>query len=590
MRLKFMMMSLLLFSSCHEAKAFNFPWSNVSKAEEVPAKVDPMKEQNDLLKELVSQLKKDSSIRLNFGFMAIDWNEIRDNPLTSAALVTIVCAGAYMTTEYWLKPIAKFLNKMTNNQNGKGSKDDNGMSDFNKSRARIYKPGDIKLRLKDVAGLQAAKLDVFDIMQFLKDPKSYTDMGAKIPKGVLFEGPPGNGKTLLAKAIAGEVDCPFISVCASEFEEMYVGVGAARVRDLFAKAKELAPCILFIDEFDAIGKKRSSNSSGASDAQAQTLGQLLTSMDGFDMQKHPIIILAATNRAEVLDPAVIRPGRFDRIVKVDKPFLKDRIAILKVHLENVKTANNLDIPLIARATMGFSGAELANLINEAAILAVNDKASCVQMKHIDQAYDNITLGRETKGMDDQLDDEMFETAIHEAGHSIIRVFLEHAMPLYKVTIAPRSGALGISFARPLREKYSYKLEEMKAHMIVCLAGGLAEEEFGYDQNSGKSSDLAKARSIAYDMVTKYGMSDELRYLSYQDIDHNLSNDVATKIDAEVKKIIDECYEISKNMVVEHRHEIEQLANMLMEQGTVFGDVVYRLCGVPEPKIEYGLAK
>src|SRR3989339_1151736 len=249
MRLKFMMMSLLLFSSCHEAKAFNFPWSNVSKAEEVPAKVDPMKEQNDLLKELVSQLKKDSSIRLNFGFMAIDWNEIRDNPLTSAALVTIVCAGAYMTTEYWLKPIAKFLNKMTNNQNGKGSKDDNGMSDFNKSRARIYKPGDIKLRLKDVAGLQAAKLDVFDIMQFLKDPKSYTDMGAKIPKGVLFEGPPGNGKTLLAKAIAGEVDCPFISVCASEFEEMYVGVGAARVRDLFAKAKELAPCILFIDEF-----------------------------------------------------------------------------------------------------------------------------------------------------------------------------------------------------------------------------------------------------------------------------------------------------------------------------------------------------
>ena len=428
-----------------------------------------------------------------------------------------------------------------------------------------------------------------DIMQFLKDPQSYNDMGAKIPKGVLFEGPPGNGKTLLAKAIAGEVDCPFISVCASEFEEMYVGVGAARVRDLFAKAKELAPCILFIDEFDAIGKKRSAGSSGASDAQAQTLGQLLTSMDGFDMQKYPIIVLAATNRVEVLDPAVIRPGRFDRMVEVGKPFLKDRIAILQVHLETVKTANNLDVPLIARATMGFSGAELAHLVNEAAILAVNDKASCVQMKHIDQAYDNITLGRETKGMD-TVDLDMFETAIHEAGHSIIRIFLEHATPLYKVTITPRGGALGIYYSLPLREKYSSKEIEMKAQFVVLLSGGLAEQEFGFCKMVGLSSDLQKARAMAYDMVTRYGMSDELRYISYQDVDHNLSNDVATKIDAEVKKIIDECYEISQSMVLEHRDQIAQLANMLMEQGTVFGDVVYRMCGVPEPKIEYGLAK
>ncbi len=556
------------------------------------------KEQNDLIKELVAQLKQDSTMRFNIGLpgvfsASIDWNEIRNNPGTSISLLTVFTAGAYLSTEYWLKPISNYLKKLLNqNQNGygKGSKDDNGLADFIKSKARIYKPGDIKLRLKDVAGLEAAKLDVFDIMQFLKDPKVYNDMGAKIPKGVLMEGPPGNGKTLLAKAIAGEVDCPFISVCASEFGEMFVGVGASRVRDMFAKAKELAPCILFIDEFDAMARQRAGASfSGGGDEQAQTLGQLLTLMDGFDMQKYPIIVLAATNRVEVLDPAVLRPGRFDRIVEVGKPFFKDRIEILKVHLNNVKKSDEIDVPLIARATMGFSGAELAHLVNEAAILAVNDKSSCVEMKHIDQAYDNITLGRETKGMD-TVDLDMWETAIHEAGHSIIRIFLDDAEPLYKVTISPRGGALGISYSLPLREKYSSKEIEMKAQIIVCLAGGLAEQEFGFGKMCGLSSDLQKARHIAYDMVTKYGMSEELRYISYQGVDGRLPNDVATKIDAEVKKIIDECYEISQNMVHEHNDQIEELANMLMEQGTVFGDVIYRMCNVPEPKIEYGLAK
>ncbi len=239
--------------------------------------------------------------------------------------------------------------------------------------------------------------------------------------------------------------------------------------------------------------------------------------------------------------------------------------------------------------MGFSGAELANLINEAAILAVNDKAACVEMKHIDQAYDNITLGRETKGMD-VVDEDMWETAVHEAGHSIIRVFLENAEPLYKVTITPRGGALGISYALPLREKYSSKEIEMKAQIIVSLAGGLAEQEFGFGKMVGLYGDLMKARDIAYKMVTKYGMSEELRYMSYQDIDHNLPNDVAVRIHEEVQKIIDECYEISQDMVKAHKKEIEQLANMLMKEGTVFGNVVYRMCGVPEPKIEYGLSK
>ncbi|MBP6869455.1 AAA family ATPase [Candidatus Babeliales bacterium] len=509
----------------------------------------------------------------------------------AAVFAGIFCTGGYMLKKYWITPASDYLNKLAQGKDGKKDEmgKDNGMSDFTKSKARIYKPGDIKTKLSDVAGLEAAKLDVLDIMNFLKNPKAFIEMGAKIPKGVLFEGPPGNGKTLLAKAIAGEVECPFISVCASEFIEMFVGAGAARIRDLFAKAKELAPCILFIDEFDAIGRKRSSVSFGGGDEQSQTLAQLLTLMDGFDMQKYPIIIFAATNRAEVLDPAVIRPGRFDRIVEVGKPFLKDRIDILKVHLKNVKTSDQIDVPLIARATMGFSGAELANLVNEAAILAVNDKASCVTMKYIDQAYDNITLGRETKGMD-VIDLDMWETAIHEAGHSIVRVFSQYAEPLYKVTITPRGGTLGTSYWLPLREKYSSKEVEMKAHIVVCLAGGLAEQEFGFGKMVGLSGDLKRARDIAYNMVTRYGMSEELRYMSYSEIDHNLPNDVATKIHAEVQKIIDECYAVSEQMVKEHRVEIEKLATMLMDEGTVFGNAVYKMCGVEEPRIDYGLSK
>ena len=563
MRLKLTMLALLLCSSANslEARArFNIPWG-------------------------VSFENEDIEYIGNSLGITSPW------PAYLVGLGTIA-GGLYATQNYWYRPIINYLNRKdsVSVQQAKDSKkDDKNLSEFTQSKARIYKPGDIATRLSDVAGLEAAKLDVFDIMQFLKDPKVYAEMGAKVPKGVLLQGPPGNGKTLLAKAIAGEVDCPFISVCASEFIEMFVGAGAARVRDLFAKAKELSPCIIFFDEFDTIAKKRSANNFGGSDEQAQTLGQLLTLMDGFDMQKHPIIVLAATNRAEVLDPAVLRPGRFDRTVEVGMPFLKDRIDILKVHLGNVKTSDQIDTSLIARSTRGFSGAELAHLVNEAAILAVNDKSSYVGMNHIDQAYDNITLGRETKGMD-TIESEMWETAIHEAGHSIIRVFLENADPLYKVTITPRGLALGLSYSLPLKEKYSSKEIEMKSQIIVGLAGGLAEQEFGFGKMTGLSNDLVKCRGIAYNMVTKYGMSEEFRYISYHDIDHNLPNDIATKIDEEVQKIIDECYDKAQIMVSDHREEIKLLAEMLMDEGTISGDVIYRMCGVPEPKIEFGLNK
>jgi cell division protease FtsH len=531
------------------------------------------------------------------GVVSVDWETITNNPITSCGVVAIAAVVGYITQDYWLTPLAQYLKKRDcpcHTQHAKDNKKDemkeNALSDFQKSRAKIYKPGDIKTKLSDVAGLHAAKADMQDIMAFLKNPKAFTDMGAKIPKGVLMQGPPGNGKTLLAKAIAGEVNCPFISVCASEFIEMFVGAGAARIRDLFSKAKELAPCILFIDEFDAIGRKRSSMSvGGGGDEHAQTLGQLLTLMDGFDTQKNPIIVLAATNRAEVLDPAVLRPGRFDRIVEVGKPYLKDRIEILNVHLNQIKKADNIDVGLIAQATIGFSGAELANLVNEAAILAVQDKSSCVTMIHIDRAYDNITIGREIMSMD-QNPEELWQTAIHEAGHSIVRIFLEHAEPLYKVTITPRGKALGISFARPIKEKYAMHELEMKDQIKVCLAGALAEKEFEIIQNTGRRNDLMKACNIAYAMVSTYGMSDELLYMNYEDIDTHLPQDVANMIHEQVRKIIEECTQQAAALVKLHREQIKALAELLMKEGTVFGNVVYEMCGVPQPQMDFSLVK
>jgi cell division protease FtsH len=528
-----------------------------------------------------------TDVLLHFPFLTIPAQEIIDNPITCVSGVGLLLTLGYVSQDYWLNPMLQYVKKMSANQARDCRKDDNGISDFAKTKARIYKPGEIKITLDDVAGAHGAKLDVQDVIHFLKNPEKYTNMGATIPKGILLQGPPGTGKTLLAKALAGQANVPFLSVCASEFSDIYVGVGSARLRDLFAKAKELAPCIIFFDEFDAIGTKRSSSGMSGSDDHAQTIAQLLTLMDGFETQENPIIMIAATNRAQVLDPALLRPGRFDRIVAIDLPYLHDRIEILKVHAQKIKASRYLDFSLIARATMGFSGAELAHLINEAAILAVNEDAICVEMVHIDQAYDNITLGRETQGME-QIDEDMWQTAIHEAGHSIIRVFLDHAHPLYKVTITPRGGALGISYSLPLREKYSKNEEEMKAQIIVCLAGGLAEQAFNFGKTAGLSSDLRMARKIAYDMVVSYGMSERLRYISYADIDDMLPNDIATQVHQEVNKIIDECYEIAQSMVLQYRDKIEQLADLLMQQGTVFGNIVYNLCDVPEPKIEYGL--
>lgn len=511
--------------------------------------------------------------------------------------IGIVCGTLYLTKNYWLTPIIYYVKEMDQYlkemhqlfvHEKQKINQERGGSEFPKSKGKIYKAGEINTKLSDVAGMHGAKLDVHDLIEFLKNPERYNKMGAKIPKGVLLQGPPGTGKTLLARAIAGEVGCPFITVCASEFIELFVGAGAMRVRDLFARAKELAPCIIFFDEFDAIGKKRISAPSGHGDEQAQTLAQLLALMDGFEGQKNPIIVIGATNLAEVLDPAVLRPGRFDRIVQVDLPYLQDRMDILKIHAEHIAMSDTIDYHLIARATTGFSGAQLAHLLNEAAILAVNEHAPSVTMEHIDCAYDNITLGRITQGME-VIEQDLKETAIHEAGHSIGIVFTPDADPLYKVTIAPRSNALGITHSIPLRERYGMNESTMRAKIIVYLCGGLAEQEFGLGKKVGLSNDLKMAYRIAYQMVVLYGMSEQLRYISYAEIDHLLPNDIATIVHQQVQKIIDECYQVAQSLVADHKEQITQLADLLLKEKTIFGNVVYRLCHQPEPSITYGLA-
>ena len=526
------------------------------------------------------------------GFIWIDNKDFEERPVSTITMLIALAAAGYATQDYWLTPIQEYLKKkdappVIHFEAPK--KGDDSLSKIQDCRARIYQAGEVKTRFVDVAGCQGAKEDFKDIMNFLKDPKAFNEMGAKIPKGVLMQGPPGTGKTLLAKAVAGEVQCPFISICASEFVEAFVGVGAARIRDLFAKAKQLAPCIIFIDEFDAVGKKRSNSPGGGGEEYAQTLAQLLTLMDGFDVVKNPIIVIAATNRVDVLDPAVLRPGRFDRKVEVGLPYIKDRIDILKVHLRNVKCSDEIDVPLIARVTRGFSGAQLAQLVNEAAILAVNRKSKKIEMCDLDMAFDHVTIGRETFGMDRDVF-EVQKTAVHESGHVMGIIFQEaSAEAVYKVTVTPRGGALGIMWSVPLKEKYGVSEDQLKAEIIMLLAGGVAEEEFGYGKWSGKSNDIMRAYRLAYSMVVRYGMSGDLSYVSYDEIDHLLPNDVATKVHAETRKIVDECYSKCKDLIALHRDDIKLLADLLMEKGTVSGEAVYLLFGLPLPDIDFRMS-
>lgn len=454
----------------------------------------------------------------------------------------------------------------------------------------IHLPGKISTKFADVAGLSGPKADMQDIITYLKNPQIYKKIGAKVPKGVLMNGGPGNGKTLLAKAVAGEVNCPFISINGSAFVQMYVGLGAARIRDLFTTARALSywygGCIIFIDEIDSLALARSGGSGGNTEHD-QTLNALLAEMDGLDVSGSPVIVLGATNRASLLDPAVVRPGRFDRKVEVTKPVIKDRIELLQIALKTVKQAENINIDHIARATQGFSGAELANLINEAAILAANDGKEIVDIKDIELAFDNITLGREITSMQ-QSQDKKWKTAVHEAGHALSLMVVDQKYALHKISITPRSNTLGVMHMVPLYESYESTQDDMKNAIVVALCGRLAEQEFGMGLSTGASSDLQKAHSIAYNMVASYGMSDALHNISYSQR-NQLPNDIGTQVEREVQKIIDECTVRGKQLVKEHRKAIENIAHLLMEKGTVLGDEVYALLGMPLPDVQFSLA-
>ena len=452
-----------------------------------------------------------------------------------------------------------------------------------KSKAQVYEKGDTTNRVtfKDVAGQEGAKQEIQEIVDFLKQPQKYTDLGGKIPKGALLVGPPGTGKTLLAKAVAGEADVPFFSMSGSDFVEMFVGVGASRVRDLFRQAKEKAPCIIFIDEIDAVGRARSkSPSMGGNDERESTLNQLLTEMDGFGTNSG-VIILAATNRADILDKALLRAGRFDRQIHVDLPDLNERKAVFEVHLKPLKLDNTVDPDTLARQTPGFSGADIANVCNEAALIAARHKKNAVGKQDFLDAVDRIIGGLEKKTKI-MTTNEKRAIALHEAGHATISWFLEHANPLIKVTIVPRGRALGAAWYMPEERQITTK-EQMLDEMCATLGGRAAEELFIGQISTGAMNDLERVTKQAYGMIAYAGMSDKLPNLCYYNneeysFNKPYSERTAELIDEEVKRMINEQYERAKMVLTEHKEGHNQLAQLLMEKEVIFAEDVEHIFG------------
>lgn len=469
-----------------------------------------------------------------------------------------------------------FVRARNNAGNGGGG----NIFTMGKSGARMFLPSSIKENFNSVAGADEAKEELADVIDFLKNPQKYQRLGAKITRGVLLIGEPGNGKTLLARAVAGEANCPFFSISGSNFIEVFVGVGAARVRDLFAQARKHAPSIIFIDEIDAVGRHRGSGMGGGNDEREQTLNQLLAEMDGFETSPSPIIVIAATNRVDVLDKALLRPGRFDRRVTVPYPDLKSREAILAVHTKNVQIASDIDLKKIAQGTPGFSGADLENLVNEAAIIASKKEIDYITMLEFDEARDKILLGKEVKSIMLTNEDKKL-IAYHEAGHALVRLLLpETADPLHKVTIIPRGSALGVTHSLPEREKYITTKEEMEATVMSALGGRVAEEIIFGVLTTGAYSDFQAANRIVRNMVTKYGMSPEIGTIIYsQHGDFEYSQKTAEKIDAEVQRLT-ELYHVQTRQLLEaNRNKLEKLATGLIEKETMLADEIYQLLGI-----------
>jgi len=477
-----------------------------------------------------------------------------------------------------------------------------GALSFGKSRARMLNKDRNKFTFKDVAGVEEAKEEVSELVEFLKDPKKFQKLGGRIPKGILMVGAPGTGKTLLAKAIAGEADASFFSISGSDFVEMFVGVGASRVRDMFEQARKNVPCLIFIDEIDAVGRSRGHGWGGGNDEREQTLNALLVEMDGFDTQDG-IIIIAATNRPDVLDPALLRPGRFDRQIVVNLPDVRGREAILKVHARNVKLDASANLSVIARATPGYSGADLANLLNEAALLAARMNKKTIGTPELEEARVKVRMGRERRSMAMTEEDKKC-TAWHEAGHALVSVLLEHTYPLHKVTIIPRGQTLGSTMSLPEDDVLAHRRKQMLDLIAVTMAGRIAEEVTSGDVSSGAAGDIQQATAIAHSMVCQWGMSDKLGMVQYgNDGDHvfmgrdmvqrqEYSEYTAQEIDTEVKRIINEAYQRAKALIESHRDKLEIIANALLEYESLDGDQVKQIVAngtftppPPAPKVD-----
>ena len=456
---------------------------------------------------------------------------------------------------------------------------------FGKSKAKLLTEKSGRVTFEDVAGIEEAKSELEEIVEFLRDPQKFQRLGGKIPKGVLLVGPPGTGKTLLARSIAGEANVPFFTISGSDFVEMFVGVGASRVRDMFEQGKKNAPCIIFIDEIDAVGRHRGAGLGGGNDEREQTLNQMLVEMDGFESNEG-VIIIAATNRPDVLDPALLRPGRFDRQVVVPNPDVNGREKILRVHMRKVPLASDVDPKTIARGTPGFSGADLANLVNEAALLAARTGRRTVGMAEFEHAKDKVMMGAERRSLV-MSEDEKRMTAYHEAGHALVAMHEEECDPVHKATIIPRGRALGLVMSLPAGDRYSKHKSKMKAELAMAMGGRVAEEViFGSDKvSNGASGDIKMATNMARMMVTEWGMSDKLGMVAYGEnsqevfLGHsvtqskNVSEETARTIDAEVRAIIDSAYARATQILTDNKHELEALAQGLLEYETLSGDEI-----------------
>ena len=467
-----------------------------------------------------------------------------------------------------------------------------GAFTFGKSKARMLDDTANKVRFADVAGCDEAKEDVQEVVEFLRDPSRFQRLGGHIPRGILLVGSPGTGKTLLAKAIAGEAGVPFFSISGSDFVEMFVGVGAARVRDMFENAKKNAPCIIFIDEIDAVGRQRGAGLGGGNDEREQTLNQMLVEMDGFETGTN-VIVIAATNRPDVLDPALMRPGRFDRQVVVPLPDIRGREQILNVHMKKVPIGPDVQPDVIARGTPGFSGADLANLVNEAALFAARRNGRVVEMNDFELAKDKIMMGAERRSMV-MTEDERRNTAYHESGHALVAKLLPKSDPVHKVTIIPRGRALGVTMQLPEEDRYSYDRDYLLTRIAILFGGRIAEEVFMNQMTTGASNDFERASQLARDMVMRYGMSDKLGVMVYAENEGevflgrsvtkttHISEKTMQAVDAEIRRILDEQYNRARTLIEEHKTEMHRMAKALLDWETIDGEQIDEILAGKEP--------